>query len=724
VIAAATMLARTDAVGARAFKDAAAGAGIVHALFNPDDPDASPFPTDIFTVADSTHNTGRRLALPYPDCTSRVSDCEDLDVVNTLDGFGLQPQISIPFDGPIDVGTVDSQAVLLLNLGSPRAADGAGPGGIVGIAQVVWDTFTHTLLVETDELLEQHTRYALIATNRLRDTQGRPVEPSDVFRRFRQTVRGDYKQALLEALQAARRHGIVETEIVAASVFTTQSITSVMEKIRDQIKADTPDGANFLLGPMGERAVFNRADVTSIFWSQHTGVDPLAFTTVPINLQLLQIVPGAVGTIAFGYYESPDYLVHPGEYMPEVGTRTGTPVVQGYNRISFTLFLPTGAPPPGGWPIAITGHSASGNQHQTSALVASVFASEGIAAIGINNPGNGFGPLSTLTINLTDGRSLTVPAEGRGIDQNGDGVIGFTEGSAAAPPRAWAIQERDSYRQLTADMMQLVRVMEAGIDVDGDGSRDLDPNRIYFFGASAGAMFGTMFAALEPAVSAAVLTVPGGLTPEHARWAPVRRSFIGGMLQGRIPSLINAPGVTAIDGVSTPLPHFDENKPAWGAAPVTNTRAGAIAIQQALELQETTSQSGITPVVWAPHLRERPLPGLAARPVLFQSAEGDQNAVSNGTNAILRAGGLADLAVRYRHDLASAEDPTIPKNPHTVLAGVAHPNPFFRAIARGLMNQAAAFLASGGTVIVHPEPAHLFEVPIRTPLPEELNFIK
>ena len=58
-----------------------------------------------------------------------------------------------------------------------------------------------------------------------------------------------------------------ERNIVTASVFTTQSITSVMERIRDQIKAGTPAPANFVLGPMGERAVFNLPDVASISWS-------------------------------------------------------------------------------------------------------------------------------------------------------------------------------------------------------------------------------------------------------------------------------------------------------------------------------------------------------------------------------------------------------------------------------------------------------------------------
>ena len=82
----------------------------VHALFNLSHPETGPFPTDIFTITDHTQNTGRRVNLPYPDCTIRVSDCEDLDLVNTLDGFGLQTRLSIPFDGAIDVNTATSDA--------------------------------------------------------------------------------------------------------------------------------------------------------------------------------------------------------------------------------------------------------------------------------------------------------------------------------------------------------------------------------------------------------------------------------------------------------------------------------------------------------------------------------------------------------------------------------------------------------------------------------------
>ena len=46
-------------------------------------------------------------------------------------------------------------------------------GHRVGINQVVWDPATNTLHVESDELLDQHTRYGLIVTNGLHDPTSR-----------------------------------------------------------------------------------------------------------------------------------------------------------------------------------------------------------------------------------------------------------------------------------------------------------------------------------------------------------------------------------------------------------------------------------------------------------------------------------------------------------------------------------------------------------------------
>jgi hypothetical protein len=59
-------------------------------------------------VPDSTQLTRLRVNLPRPDCAIRPSDCADVDVINTLDGFNLQPRLSIPFDGSIDPASVNS----------------------------------------------------------------------------------------------------------------------------------------------------------------------------------------------------------------------------------------------------------------------------------------------------------------------------------------------------------------------------------------------------------------------------------------------------------------------------------------------------------------------------------------------------------------------------------------------------------------------------------------
>ena len=541
--------------------------GSVHALFDLSAPVAGPFPSDWFTAADSSHNTGRRISLPLPDCETRRSDCENVAVLNSLDGFNLQPRLSVPFSGSIDANSVTSDTVFLVSLGSTLSDQGyMPPGTVVGINQVVWDTFTTTLHVESNALLAQHTRFALIVTRGVRDEGGAPVEASEAFRRFRQLVRGEYKQALLNAIHAARHVGVREEDIAVASVFTTQSATAVLEKMRDQIHAATPAPANFLLGPQRERTVFSLEGVTGIRFDQQTQVNPAVFTQVNLNLSLARdTFPSAVGSVAFGKYLSPDYQVHPGEYIPTVGTRTGTPAVQGVNEIYFTLFLPSGPTPAGGWPVAIFGHPNGAYKEDPSLSVASSMAARGIATLAINAVGHGFGPLGTMTVSQSVGGPVTISAGGRGIDQDGDGTIGFNEGLTTAPPRD-IVFFTDGIRQTAADLMQLVRVIEVGMDVDGDGQHDLDSSRISYFGQSFGANYGTVFLSVEPGVRAGVLTVAGD--PLANRQWGAGRAALGSLLDSRQPSLINSPGITVLGGRAVGPPLFHENLPLRDGIPL------------------------------------------------------------------------------------------------------------------------------------------------------------
>jgi hypothetical protein len=719
------------------------------AAFDLDRPDRGPFPSDRFTVADASQLTHRRINLPLPDASTRPSDYADVSVINTLDGFNLQPRLSVPFSGPIDVTTVNSTTVFLVKLGDTTSPEDSG-GEIVGINQTVWDVATNTLHVESDQLLDQHTRYALIVTRGVKDTDGKPIEPSEDFERFRHDLNfgqaddpalKEYRKDLLSALEAARQASVSEADVVTASVFTTQSATAILEKIRDQLHAATPAPADFLLGPSGERTVFDLGDVAGITWNQQTRVaGPL--NPVAVNVSLLRFIPGTVGQVAFGKYVSPDYETAE-KFIPPVGTQTGTPVVQGVNEVFFNLYLPSGPRPAGGWPVAIFGHGVGGSKQGgggggigggASLALAASLAEQGIATIAINVVGHGFGPLSTLTVTPSVGAPVTFPEGGRGIDQNGDGIIANNEGISAAEP--WSImRDRDGQRQTVADLMQLVRVIEVGVDADGNGVADLDPSRIYYLGQSLGGIYGTTFLAVEPSVHVGALNVAGGVAAGN-RLSPVFRAAVGTSLAARTPSLLNSPGVTSLDGVSVLGQRFDENMPlrdgvplvvrlADGServiqSPVINTVPGAIQIQEVIEHTEWVSQSG-NPVAYAPHIRKAPLAGVPAKSVIYQFAKGDQIVPNPATTALLRAGDLADRATFYRHDLAFAENPQLPTNPHGFLATLDIPG--FRAITRGAQEQIATFFATDGATVIHPEPARFFETPISLPLPENLNYI-
>jgi hypothetical protein len=68
---------------------------------------------------------------------------------------------------------------------------------------------------------------------------------------------------------------------------------------------------------------------------------------------------------------------------------------------------------------------------------------------------------------------------------------------------------RDHFRQSTYDKLQLTRLLEAGLDADGDGTVDLDAAQMAYVGASLGGIMGAELLALTDAYPAAILAVPG-----------------------------------------------------------------------------------------------------------------------------------------------------------------------------------------------------------------------
>jgi hypothetical protein len=280
-----------------------------------------PFPTNLLTVTDSTQLTGLRVNLPKPDCRARPSDCADVDVLDQLDGFNIQPRISIPLSGPIDLSTVSSSTVFLV---SPDE-------DVIGTNQVVWEPAANILHLESDQQLAQSTRYLLVVTRGVQGTDGEPLDATSFrhdlnYGQTKDPAVKAYRKALLKALPLAKAGGANPSDIAAASLFTTQSITPISEKIRAQLHGAEP---SFLLGTGGVRTVFPLSSVASVTWQRQISTAP-TFSTGGLFLPLL----AGVGTIAFGSYSSPDYETA-AKIIPAVGTATGMPVPQGTNTVQF-----------------------------------------------------------------------------------------------------------------------------------------------------------------------------------------------------------------------------------------------------------------------------------------------------------------------------------------------------------------------------------------------------
>jgi hypothetical protein len=681
---------------------AAANAAGVSPGFDLSSPSGAPFPTDRYTVADATQLTGVRVDLPKPNCAVRPSDCADIDVLNTLDGFNVQPRLSIPFTGAIDVASVSSSNVFLV-----RLSDGA----VTGINQVVWEPAVNTLHAESDQLLDQHTQYLLVVTNGVKDAAGKPIAASSFLQDLnyghaKNAEDKAYRKELIAALNHSLPAGVGREDVATASLFTTQSATTLLEQVRAQIKASSPAPADFRLGSLGERTVFPLSTITGITFRRQILTLPF-FANATVATPALSLYPGSVGTVAFGSYVSPDYE-NASRFIPAVGSATGVPAVQGTNRIYFNLFLPAGSAPAGGWPVAIFGHGFGDNKNSSPTVVASSMARRGIATIAINVVGHGGGPLGSLVVNRAAG-PVTLSAGGREIDQDGNGQFNGTEGVNAAPPQL-IIGSRDGLRQTVIDLMQLVREIEVGMDVDGDGFRDLNADKVSYFGQSFGGIYGVKFLAVEPHVLTGVPNVAGGSIIEVARLGGFRPLVVGS-LAARTPAL------------SLLLGSFNENIPLRNLPPVVDTTAGAI--QTVIDNTEWVTQSG-NPVAYASHLRADPLAGVPAKSIILQYARGDQTVPNPTTSAIIRASSLNDRTTLFRNDLAFAADPTFPKNPHTFLTRIPSPTTPAGAAAVALagQDQIAQFFASGGTLVIDPDGAGpLFETPLAGAPPEDLAYI-
>ncbi|MCB9598815.1 MAG: hypothetical protein H6720_00390 [Sandaracinus sp.] len=180
-------------------------------------------------------------------------------------------------------------------------------------------------------------------------------------------------------------------------------------------------------------------------------------------------------------FEAIDYRGEDGVFREVSRARTHT--------LPVTVWLPRDGEGP--FPTIVWGHGLGSGRGQGDRL-ATFAAPRGFAAIGIDAVSHGDHP--DAAGESDDGLATTIRFF----------TIGDLDTRALFPLRL-----RDNFRQSAWEKLQLVRLVQNGLDVDGDESPDLDGERITYLGVSLGGIMGVEPAALAE-LDAAVLVVPGG----------------------------------------------------------------------------------------------------------------------------------------------------------------------------------------------------------------------
>ena len=353
-----------------------------------------PFPTNLLTVSrpDPAHGPARRPAAAR--LRARPSDCADVAVLNTLDGFNVQPRLSIPFSGPIDVSTVSSDTVFLAD--SSRRAAGSGSTRSSGSRPRTRCTPSRTSCSRQGTTLRARRHRRRPGRGRRAELDGeRASATTSTSARRRTRPSKATARSLLDALHWS---GVDRGESWTRASSRPRASPRSPRRSARQIDAATPAPADFTIGSHGERAVFpistRRRRILVTRQTGH-GADLHDLAPLPVAVP---VVPGAVGTVAFGRYRSPDYETA-GEGHPAVpARRPGRRCRRRRTTSTSTLYLPAGPSPPaaGRWRSSATASPTRSRARRWPSPPS--LAQHGLATIAINAVGHGGGPLGTLTV--------------------------------------------------------------------------------------------------------------------------------------------------------------------------------------------------------------------------------------------------------------------------------------------------------------------------------------
>ncbi len=632
------------------------------------------------------------IGVPTPP-EARITDTWDSAfLAANTDGFSLQPLIRVVVSkGLVDVGTFTSEHVYL----HPESdADQR-----IGIEQRVYDPETETLSFLPARYLAQATTYRLVVDGL--KSHGQVVESASVA-----FTTGRFTDELTDLAASADDWDAAVT-VVAESTSGLLAWTAH----RATLHAGTPpvlpwpawESGGGLLNEQSITAEAGGAPVTLAIGpsGMYEGPLPDGGGDVVIRQHFEMFVPTGIGRVVLGRYQSPwllndeQLLVHgPGESARQVW---------------FTLWLPEGDPPDGGWPVVLYAHGYRSHRHHAP-LLAGQLAQAGLATMAVTAVGHGGGPDGWIEL---DGEQY--PDGGRGVDANHDGIYLLEEGMRSDPlgPSHGAIRGlTDGVRQSVIDYMAAIRAIEAGLpDVSTSA------NARSWFGISNGGRIGALLMAVDPKMPVAVLNVPP--TESFSPLADTWRGLWSTIFAATAPPLTN--------GAHPQWGDFDEDIPFRGGPVQVGLSPGAAHIQAYLDRYRWATM----PMNGAAYAGRYAVQG---KRILVQIGRGDPVVVNPGTLDLVREGGLQATTCLFWPERSAWHDHLgVEAQPLVHVFAVIQPNgPNWHpgVIGVAAREQLAQWYLSRGEILHDPDPdaeaglfglGDVFEVPLSDAAFQELD---
>ena len=473
-----------------------------------------PFPNNLL-FAGSDNGT---LNIPT---TEQDADFAVKSALNALDGFSTIAPITASFSSGVDADTLiggDTVRLFEVTLSSVPAGAvtainrelAAGTDYVVSLSSL--DTTQSSLIISPLKPLKPKTGYLVVLTKGIKDQTGKSVSaelPYAIAKSTASLADGtgtsqfkalDDSQAVAlepvrqlvnaaETVVDAHDGDLTRDDIILSWSFTTQSISDVLEDVRNTVQAGNIPSSSLtsasIDSPLGAASIY----AGTLQLPYYLGAASNANDTTPLTSYWQ-----GVGDSHLTQYNT----------SPQVKTTVTVPLMAS---------IPKGDKPESGWPVVIYQHGITTNR-ATLLAVADAFAQAGFAAVAIDMPLHG------LTGDETDGTQLFYSA---GIERTFDlDVVNNTTGAAGPDDvtdlsgthfinLSSLLTSRDNLRQTVADLFSLKKALES-MDYDGldDTPSDFDTSNVRFVGHSLGGITGAVFLALDSSVGAATLAMPGG----------------------------------------------------------------------------------------------------------------------------------------------------------------------------------------------------------------------